>query len=147
MIDIVDSKRRSEIMSRIKGRDTKPEIVVRRIAHRLGFRFRLYRKDLPGRPDLVFPRYRAVIFVHGCFWHRHPGCRYAYSPKTRVQFWVEKFRKNVERDRRNIQALHKLGWRVLVIWECETRSDAGIQQHLRRFLASSRSEMIEATAQ
>ena len=147
MTDIVDSKRRSEIMSRIKGRDTVPEIAVRRIAHRLGFRFRLYRKDLPGRPDLVFPRYRAVIFVHGCFWHRHPGCRFAYSPKTRVQFWDEKFRKNVDRDRRNVQALHKLGWRVLVIWECETRSDAGIRQHLRRFLALSRSEMIEATAQ
>ena len=130
MTDIVDSGRRSEMMSRIKGRDTVPEIVVRRIAHGLGFRFRLYRKDLPGRPDLVFPRHRAVVFVHGCFWHRHDGCRYAYEPKSRVPFWTEKFRRNVARDQRNEAALRALGWRVLVIWECETRNPMEVEELL-----------------
>ena len=121
MTDIVDSKKRSEIMSRIRGRDTEPELIVRRIAHGLGFRFRLHRRDLPGSPDLVFPKYRAVIMVHGCFWHRHPGCKFASSPKTRVGFWETKFEGNVVRDRRNETELHELGWRVMVIWECETR--------------------------
>lgn len=119
MTDIVDSRKRSEMMSRIRSRDTKPELVVRRIAHRLGYRFRLHRKDLPGSPDIVFPRYQAIILVHGCFWHRHSGCKYAYTPKTRVRFWQAKFEGNVERDRRNEMALQRLGWRVLVIWECE----------------------------
>ena len=86
MTDIVNAAKRSEIMSRIKGRDTKPELIVRRIAHGLGFRFRLHRRDLPGSPDMVFPRYRTVVFVHGCFWHQHDGCRYAYRPKSRIQF-------------------------------------------------------------
>ena len=135
------------MMSNIKGRDTRPEIAVRRIAHRLGFRFRLYRNDLPGRPDLVFPRYRAVVFVHGCFWHRHRGCRYAYSPKTRVRFWTEKFRDNVARDRRNVNALRKLGWRVLIMWECETRSSACIEKHLLDFLTPTTSQTSVAVAQ
>ena len=134
MVDIVDSRRRSEMMSGITGRDTAPEIVVRRIAHRLGFRFRLYRKDLPGRPDLVFPRHRAVIFVNGCFWHRHAGCQYAYTPKTRVPFWTGKFSQNVVRDRRNEEALHRLGWRVLVIWECQTRDRASLEERLLQYL-------------
>ena len=108
-------------MSRIKGRNTTPELAIRRIAHGLGFRFRLHRRDLPGSPDLVFPRYQTVIFVHGCFWHRHDGCRYAYRPKSRIQFWTKKFEENVARDERNEAALRNLGWRVLVIWECETR--------------------------
>ena len=134
-------------MSKIKGRDTRPEIAVRRIAHRLGFRFRLYRNDLPGRPDLVFPRYRAVVFVHGCFWHRHRGCRYAYSPKTRVRFWTEKFRGNVARDRRNVNTLRKLGWRVLIIWECETRSSECVQKHLLDFLKPTNPQTSVAAAQ
>lgn len=129
-MDIVDSHRRREIMSRIKGRDTRPELVVRQIAHGLGFRFRLHRKDLPGRPDLVFPRYRAVVFVHGCFWHRHEGCRYAYQPKSRVHFWTRKFRQNVARDHRNEVDLRSLGWRVLIIWECETRNQAALERRL-----------------
>ena len=112
-------------------------MVVRRTAHRLGFRFRLYRKDLPGRPDLVFPRYRVVVLVHGCFWHRHEGCRYAYTPRSRVEFWTEKFRQNVVRDRRTEDALRSLGWRVLVIWECETRDDAVVADRLKRFLRSA----------
>lgn len=133
-MDIVDSERRSEMMSRIKGRDTVPEFVVRRVAHRLGFRFRLHRKALPGRPDLVFPRYRAVVFVHGCFWHRHAGCRYAYTPKTRAGFWAGKFNRNVARDRHVQIALLSLGWRLLVIWECETRTEATVEGLLGDFL-------------
>ena len=117
-------------MAGIKGRDTTPEIVVRRIAHGLGFRFRLYRKDLPGRPDMSFPRHRVVVFVHGCFWHRHDGCKYAYTPKTRVRFWTEKFSQNVARDRRNEELLHNLGWLVHVIWECETRDKTTVRERL-----------------
>lgn len=135
MTDTVDSQKRSEMMSRIRGRDTKPEIIVRRIAHRLGFRFRIHRRDLPGCPDIVFPRYRAVIMVHGCFWHRHPGCRYAYTPKTRVRFWKDKFESNVVRDRRNETALHELGWRVLVIWECETKDLGALEARIKEHLA------------
>ena len=136
-MDIVSQTRRSEIMARIQGRDTVPEMMVRRTAHRLGFRFRLYRKDLPGRPDLVFPRYRAVVFVHGCFWHRHDGCRFAYTPRSRVRFWTEKFRQNVARDRRTEDALRSLGWQVLVIWECETRDDAAVAHRLKDFLRAA----------
>ena len=134
MTDIVDSDKRSEIMSRIRGRDTKPELIVRRIAHRLGYRFRLYQKDLPGSPDLVFPRHRSVIMVHGCFWHRHPGCKHAASPKTRVQFWKTKFEKNVVRDRRIASALWDLGWRMLVIWECETKDHEAVAARIASYL-------------
>ena len=120
MTDIVDSKRRSELMANIRGRDTAPELAVRRIAHRMGLRFRLHRNDLPGRPDLVFPKHRLAVFVHGCFWHRHEGCRHASTPKSRVAFWTEKFAANVVRDARQEAALRALGWRVLVIWQCES---------------------------
>ena len=134
MTDIVDRQRRSEMMSRIRGRDTVPELIVRRIAHRLGLRFRLYRKDLPGRPDLIFPRHRLAVFVHGCFWHRHDGCRYAYTPKSRIGFWTEKFAQNVARDQRNKKALQSLGWRVLVIWECKTRNAEIVRQYLQEHI-------------
>ena len=130
MTDIVDSKRRSELMAGIRGRDTAPELAVRRIAHRMGLRFRLHRKDLPGRPDLVFPRHRLVVFVHGCFWHRHKGCRYASTPKSRIAFWTEKFAANVARDVRQEAALRAVGWRVLVIWECETRHEEAVERRL-----------------
>lgn len=136
MIDIVSKEQRSRNMSRIKGRDTKPELVVRRTAHKLGFRFRLYRKDLPGTPDLIFPKHRLAVFVHGCYWHRHNGCRFAYSPKSRVEFWTKKFKQNVERDGRNQTALRDLGWRVLVIWECETRDYRIIEERLRGCLCT-----------
>ena len=134
MTDVFDREKRSEIMSRIRGRDTAPEMIVRGIAHALGFRFRLHRRDLPGSPDLVFPKHRAVIMVHGCFWHRHPGCKYATSPKTRVRFWEEKFEGNVVRDRRNDYALRELGWRVMVIWECETRDCEAVAERIVGFL-------------
>lgn len=121
-------------MSRIRGRDTTPELIVRRMAHGLGLRFRLHRKDLPGRPDIVFPRFRAAVFVHGCFWHRHNGCRFAYTPKSRVEFWMEKFKKNVAHDRRSEEALRNLGWRVLVIWECETQNEIALNRRLVDYL-------------
>ena len=133
-------------MSRIRGRDTKPELLVRRIAHGLGFRFRLHRKDLPGRPDIVFPRYRAVILVHGCFWHRHPDCRFASNPKTRVEYWQKKFEGNVERDRRNERALTDLGWRTMVIWECETKDTKAVAARIESFLREQDSDSNESTA-
>ena len=132
MTDIVGSRRRSEMMAGIRGRDTAPERAVRRVAHRMGLRFRLHRKDLPGRPDLVFPRHRLAVFVHGCFWHRHEGCRYAYTPKSRVAFWTRKFAGNVARDRRNEDALRDLGWRVLIVWECEARDAEAVGMRLAR---------------
>ena len=134
MTDTVDRKKRSEIMSRVGSRDTKPELIVRRIAHRLGFRFRLHRKDLPGCPDIVFPKYQSVIFVHGCFWHRHPSCKYASSPKTHVEYWENKFQSNVARDMRNEVLLHNLGWRTMVIWECEIKDRRGVARRISSYL-------------
>ncbi len=115
-------------MSRIRGKDTKPELRVRSQLHRMGYRFRLHRKDLPGRPDIVLPKYDTVIFVHGCFWHRHKGCGACYTPKTRPEFWKKKFGGNIRRDRTNINLLRKQGWKVLIIWECETDSDGKLQK-------------------
>ena len=108
-------------MSRVASRHTKPEMTVRRAAHALGLRFRLHRKDLPGTPDLVFPRYRVALFVHGCFWHRHDGCRLASTPKSRTDFWKAKFATNVARDGRTAAALMAAGWRTIIVWECDTR--------------------------
>ena len=142
MTDIVDVKRRSQIMSSIRGRDTVPELAVRRVAHRMGLRFRLHQNNLPGRPDLTFPRHRITIFVHGCFWHRHDGCRYAYSPKSRVAFWTEKFARNVARDRRSEEALLALGWSVLVIWECETRNADTIRLRLNEFFRKPKADLV-----
>ena len=119
MSDIVSPAARSRMMAGIRGKDTKPELVVRRFLHRRGFRFRLHAK-LPGKPDLVLPRYRTAIFVHGCFWHRHHGCRVCTTPKSNAEFWTEKFKANVERDKRVVQQLEELRWRVLTIWECST---------------------------
>jgi len=119
-MDRLTPERRSWNMGRIKGRDTAPERAVRSIVHQLGYRFRLHRVDLPGRPDLALPRLRTVLFVHGCFWHRHRGCKYAYSPKSNLAFWEAKFAKNRLRDKQVRRLLKKDGWRVLVVWECET---------------------------
>jgi DNA mismatch endonuclease (patch repair protein) len=129
-MDQLTKQHRSWNMSRIRGKDTKPEMRVRSLLHRMGFRFRLHRKDLPGKPDIVLPAYETVIFVHGCFWHRHPGCRFAYTPKSRVDFWQTKFRRNVERHQEVEAELEELGWRVVVIWECETASEEQLQQRL-----------------
>jgi DNA mismatch endonuclease, patch repair protein len=109
------------MMSGIRGKDTRPEVRVRSYLHRMGFRFRLHARGLPGRPDIVLRRYRTVVFIHGCFWHRHPGCRFAYTPKSNLPFWQKKFDENVARDLVKTSQLRKLGWRVRVIWECQTR--------------------------
>lgn len=108
-------------MSRIRGKDTKPEIIVRSMLHRMGYRFRLHRKDLPGKPDIVLPKYSTVIFVHGCFWHRHKGCKYAYTPKSRIKFWKDKFAETVKRDKQHLKQLKENGWGVFIVWECETK--------------------------
>lgn len=147
MIDIVDRKRRSEMMAGIHGRDTTPELAVRRIAHRMGLRFRLHRRGLPGRPDLVFPKHRLAVFVHGCFWHRHQGCRYAYMPKSRVAFWTEKFAVNVARDTRQEAELRTLGWRTLVIWECETRDEVTIVHRLAECTGNKAPDLLQESCQ
>ena len=130
MTDIVDGQRRSELMARVCRRDTVLELAVRRIAHRMGLRFRVHRNNLPGRPDLAFLKYRLVVFVHGYFWHPHDGCRYASIPKSPIAFWTEKFATNIERDVRQEAALRALGWVVLVIWQCESRDEAAVERML-----------------
>ena len=133
-MDIFDSDKRSEIMARVRSANTAPEIRVRKLLHAFGYRFRLHRKDLPGSPDIVFPGRKSVIFVHGCFWHRHEGCAKASRSSTRVDFWDAKFAENVARDKRNIEALKTLGWRILVIWECEAGNEEILIKKLKDFL-------------
>ncbi|MHC2435338.1 DNA mismatch endonuclease Vsr [Bradyrhizobium sp. USDA 4451] len=128
------SPARSALMSRIGPKNSRPEIVVRQVAHRLGYRFRLHRHDLPGTPDIVFPVLKRVVFVHGCFWHRHRNCSRTTTPKTRAGFWAEKFEKNIARDARNIRLLRKEGWHVLTIWECDTFDVDRVAKLLLRFL-------------
>jgi DNA mismatch endonuclease, patch repair protein len=130
LVDRLTPERRSWLMSRVRGKNTNPEMRVRRVAHALGLRFRLHRRDLPGKPDLVFPKHRVALFVHGCFWHRHPGCRKATDPKSREEYWQAKFSDNVERDARVVEKLEKLGWRVGTIWECESKSEDVIAAQL-----------------
>ena len=137
MTDTITPDARSRNMARIRGRDTGPEMRVRRALHAAGFRFRLHRRDLPGKPDLVLPRWRTVVFVHGCFWHRHPGCRNASTPKTRTGFWADKFATNTARDVRAAEALGATGWTVIVIWECETQDPRGIVAMVRDRLPSA----------
>lgn len=120
-MDIVDQKTRSRMMSGIRGKHTRPELIVRKFLHAQGFRFRLHVKDLPGKPDIVLPKYRACIFVHGCFWHRHANCRYATMPSTRVEFWQKKFDETIKRDRRTIEALEQMGWKIIEVWECQLK--------------------------
>ncbi|MDQ6702617.1 MAG: DNA mismatch endonuclease Vsr [Pseudomonadota bacterium] len=136
MADTLTQDQRSERMGRIRGKDTAPEMMVRRIVHKIGYRYRLHRKDLPGCPDLVFPRSRKVIFVHGCFWHRHPDpkCPLARLPKTRLDFWEPKLSANHRRDERVQAALAAAGWRIFVAWECEIGDKEQLENKLRRFL-------------
>jgi DNA mismatch endonuclease, patch repair protein len=136
--DIVDAATRRRMMQGIRSRDTKPELLVRRGLHANGFRYVLGGRGLPGRPDLVFPSREVVIFIHGCFWHRHPGCRFAYIPSTRTAFWLTKFEQNAQRDHRQQQELRQMGWRAISVWECELRanSDAVIKK-LSQILARS----------
>ena len=127
------STARSYLMSRVRGRNTQPELLVRRLLHRMGYRFRLQAKELPGRPDVVFRPRRKAIFVHGCFWHRH-GCRRTTTPRSNVAFWNAKFARNVERDRNAVEALETEGWGVIIIWECETADGQALEGRLRAFL-------------
>jgi DNA mismatch endonuclease (patch repair protein) len=133
------SSQRSALMARIGPKNSVPEMVVRKVAHGLGYRYRLHGRDLPGTPDLVFPARRSIIFVHGCFWHRHSGCKRCTHPKTRFEFWAEKFARNVQRDASNEEALRRAGWRVLVIWECETFAPAEVRRRLKSFLGPTKS--------
>jgi len=121
-MDVISKEKRSWNMSRIRNKNTKPEIIVRSLLHRMGYRFRLHKKCLPGKPDIVLPKHKTIIFVHGCFWHRHENCKYAYNPKSRIEFWKKKFVENINRDKKVQNELSELGWKVEIIWECETKN-------------------------
>ena len=125
---------RSETMARVRSSDTTPELIVRSVAHRLGYRFRLGRKDLPGSPDLTFPRLNVVIFVHGCFWHQHTCPRGSRVPKTNQAYWIPKLERNVARDRKVCRQLRRMGWHVMVVWECQTRDKDRLSKRIHRFL-------------
>lgn len=120
-MDIWDKKKRSEVMSKIRSKNTKPELTLRKALFARGFRYRVNVSNLPGKPDIVLPKYKTVIFLHGCFWHRHKGCKYAYTPKTNTKFWVDKITSNTERDKLSAEKLTALGWNVITVWECEIR--------------------------
>lgn len=138
MADIVDAKTRSRMMAGIRGKNTTPEVRLRKALHGAGFRFRLHSAKLPGRPDIVLPKFRAAIFVHGCFWHRHESCSNASVPKSNAEFWEDKFARNVERDTANVAGLHAAGWRVAIIWECaiRKRGEADVAEELAVWLKS-----------
>jgi DNA mismatch endonuclease (patch repair protein) len=131
MADIYSTDKRSAIMSRVRAKNTKPEMVVRRLLHRMGYRFRLHSENLPGRPDIVLPRFRTVIFVNGCFWHGHSGCKKSARPTTNAEFWDKKIAANVARDREQVSRLSVAGWLVLTIWQCETQDQNGLTERIR----------------
>jgi DNA mismatch endonuclease (patch repair protein) len=136
MADVMTPEKRSRLMARIRGKDTTPELTVRRMLHAMGYRFRLHRRGLPGTPDLVFPGRRKIIFVHGCFWHAHQGCPYAVRPKTRPEFWERKLEKNVLRDKIAESQLILMGWEVLAVWECWLREPSLAADRMRNFLGA-----------
>ena len=140
MPDVFSPDERSRIMSRVKGRDTKPEMVVRKTLHAMGYRYRLHRKDLPGKPDIVLPKHKKVILVHGCFWHGHPDCSRAGRPTSNEEFWDKKLSRNLERDKENLRELKALGWEPLVIWGCEAKKPEVVMQLLTQFLSTSEGE-------
>lgn len=135
-MDHLTAKQRSWNMSRIRGADTKPEILVRSMLHRAGYRFRKNVKPFPGKPDIVLPKYRTVIFVHGCFWHRHKGCKQATMPSTNIEFWQKKFAANIANDKKHARELRKLGWKVITVWECEITNKDKLIQKLDESLAT-----------
>lgn len=137
MTDKFTPQKRSAIMARVRNRNTNPEIIVRKLLHRKGYRFRIHRKDLPGKPDIVLSKHRTVVFVHGCFWHGHPGCPRAARPKSNVDFWNRKLDKNMERDLEVYKELQSLGWRILVIWQCETRNLVALESLIDSFFNST----------
>jgi len=134
MIDTLSKEERSERMAKIRSRDTKPELQVRKIIHGMGYRYRLHRRDLPGTPDIVFPSRKKVVFIHGCFWHRHTNCKIGHIPKTKQEFWIHKLEENAKRDQINIKKLKSLGWESLVIWECQIKHTDQIIEKIRQFL-------------
>jgi DNA mismatch endonuclease (patch repair protein) len=135
-VDIYDPVKRSLVMGRVRGKNTAPEVKVRKVLHQLGYRFRLHSAHLPGHPDIVLPRYRSVIFVHGCFWHQHPHCKRAKLPATRRGWWKNKLAANVERDKAVRDEVAQMGWRVEVIWECELREVDALARRLKGFIGS-----------
>lgn len=141
MVDVVNKETRSRMMAGIRGKHTRPEMALRSALHKAGFRFRLHDRKLPGTPDIVLPRFRIAIEVHGCFWHRHPGCRFATTPATNRKFWVDKFRENVGRDRKNKALLEREGWTALVFWECDARDPMKVQQFVEALERKRRSLM------
>jgi DNA mismatch endonuclease, patch repair protein len=140
MVDRLSSERRSWLMSRVQSKNTSAETRVRSVAHAMGLRFRLHSDSLPGKPDIVFPKWKTVVFIHGCFWHRHPNCKKATIPKSNTSFWTTKFERNVARDQANLNALEQLGWKAHVIWECETKSPDRITERLKQIFPSSTGE-------
>jgi len=138
MTDRISGGCRSANMRAVRAKDTKPELIVRRLAHGMGYRYRLHDRSLPGTPDLVFRSRRSVILVHGCFWHRHKGCARASEPRSNVAFWRPKLARNAARDKKQLRTLRKDGWRTLVIWECETKDGRDLISRLRRFLGRNR---------
>lgn len=127
-------------MSRVKARDTKPELAIRSLLHAMGYRFRLHNKNLPGKPDIVLPKHRRIVFVHGCFWHGHKGCRRAARPASNVEFWNAKLDSNIKRDNESLKALEQLGWKCLVIWQCELHQESVIRNRLKQFMKSNHDE-------
>lgn len=138
MADVFTPQKRSSVMAAIRSSDTKPEVRVRKALHKHGMRYRLHRKDLPGRPDIVFPKQKVAIFVHGCFWHRH-GCALSSNPKSRQDYWTEKFARNVERDAQVVESLSAAGWSAITVWECETRKANTLSQAIERIVNTVRS--------
>lgn len=140
MVDTLTAPERSERMRLIRNKDTKPEMIVRRLIYGMGYRYRLHRRDLPGCPDLVFPRYRKVLFVHGCFWHRHPDplCKLARLPKSNLNFWLPKLERNRSRDERNQEALLALGWEFMIVWECELKDINKLENRIQMFLEGNK---------
>jgi DNA mismatch endonuclease (patch repair protein) len=134
-MDHLTPEKRSWNMAQIKGKDTRPEVLVRSMLHRAGYRFRKNVKDLPGKPDIVLPKYRTVIFVHGCFWHRHKGCKGATTQKTRTEWWLKKFERNVSNGRKHTRQLRKLGWHVITVWECQLKKPDRVCQRLENLLS------------
>lgn len=137
-VDTLTPEERSKLMAKIRGKNTKPELAVRSLLHRAGYRFSLHRKDLPGKPDIVLRKYNTVVFVHGCFWHRHKNCKIASTPKSNVEFWQAKFDRNVSNDRKHTRQLRKMGWHVLTVWECELKKPERVLAKLQRNLAAKK---------
>lgn len=134
-MDKISTERRSWNMSQIRSKDTRPEMIVRSYLHRKGFRFRLHVKTLPGQPDIVLPKYKTVVEVRGCFWHKHEGCKVSNNPLSNADYWQKKFQRNIERDKKNAKELYALGWRLIVVWECETSKEKFPPPDLAGFVA------------